>query len=208
MILRNFSLFLTCYLLGVCTVHAAGNAAAGSAQYALCGTCHGSSGEGVSTLNAPKIAGLSYDYLVRQLMNYRRGIRGTHENDSAGMQMKSMADSLKSIQEVEDIAAYVASLPDAKVTATVQGDVISGKNYWVVCSGCHGVDGLGNAALGAPRLIGMSDWYLVRQLNNYKKGLRGADPKDRYGQQMIGMANMLPDEKSIKDVVSYIQTLE
>ncbi len=42
----------------------------------------------------------------------------------------------------------------------------------------------GNLALNSPRLADQDDWYLVRQLQNYKSGLRGSNPKDVYGMQM------------------------
>ena len=54
----------------------------------------------------------------------------------------------------------------------------------------------------------MSDWYMVTQLKNFRKGVRGAHAKDPYGPQMISMAAILTDDKSINDVVGYINTLK
>lgn len=195
------------WLMGSASVYAEADPEAGKTQYSLCAACHGANGEGNPVMKAPKLAGLSTDYLVKQLMNFRQGIRGTHAEDVAGMQMKSAADSLTDTQAVEDVASYVGSLADVDISSTLKGEAANGKMYWVVCSGCHGVNGLGNPALGAPRLQGMSDWYLVQQLKNYKSGLRGSHPEDKLGQQMIGMANMLPDDKSIVDLITYIRTL-
>jgi cytochrome c oxidase subunit 2 len=53
----------------------------------------------------------------------------------------------------------------------------------------------------------MTDWYLARQLQNFKDGIRGAHPTDYYGYQMGLMANVLQDEQAIKDLVAYINTL-
>jgi len=57
-------------------------------------------------------------------------------------------------------------------------------------------------------LAGQPDWYLLTQLENYRVGARGGDPRDPVGQQMASFANMLLDEQAIKDVVTYISTFE
>jgi cytochrome c553 len=62
--------------------------------------------------------------------------------------------------------------------------------------------------MAGPRLAGQSDWYLVRQLQNYRKGLRGYDPRDIFGNQMKPMAMTLASDQAINDVVAYINTLQ
>ena len=57
---------------------------------------------------------------------------------------------------------------------------------------------------GSPRC---RDWYLVRQLENFQHGIRGTHRQDYYGWQMATMADSLKDERSINDVVAYINTL-
>jgi len=59
----------------------------------------------------------------------------------------------------------------------------------------------------APALAGMSDWYLVTQLKNFKHGIRGAHATDRYGPQMASMTGMLTNDQAIDDIVAYINTL-
>ncbi|MBT78664.1 MAG: cytochrome c oxidase subunit II, partial [Chromatiales bacterium] len=76
------------------------------------------------------------------------------------------------------------------------------------CSACHGVDGKGNEALGSPDLTIPNDWYLVRQLRNFKSGRRGSHPGDTYGMQMRASMQLLADNEAIIDVVSYINTLQ
>jgi len=61
--------------------------------------------------------------------------------------------------------------------------------------------------MNAPRLKGMSDWYLVTQLKNFRDGIRGAHPQDMYGSQMALMAAMFTDDQLISDLVAYIGTL-
>ena len=82
-----------------------------------------------------------------------------------------------------------------------------GEDIFVTCESCHGDEGQGIWALNAPRLNGVNDWYLVRQLNNYKQGIRGSHPQDLYGKQMTLMAGVLRDDQAIKDLVAYINTL-
>jgi cytochrome c oxidase subunit 2 len=53
----------------------------------------------------------------------------------------------------------------------------------------------------------MSDWYLVRQLGNFRDRIRGAHDADIYGDQMYMLAASLRDERAINDVVAYINTL-
>ena len=61
--------------------------------------------------------------------------------------------------------------------------------------------------MNAPRLSGGNDWYLARQLENYKNGIRGSHPSDLYGKQMKLITGVFRDDQAIKDVVAYINTL-
>ena len=78
---------------------------------------------------------------------------------------------------------------------------------YAVCAYCHGDDGMGNQALNAPRLAGMSDWYLARQLQNFKSGVRGAHPQDYYGFQMGLMGQSLHSDQAVDNIIAYINTL-
>lgn len=71
------------------------------------------------------------------------------------------------------------------------------------CTTCHGADGRGNEGVRAPRLAGMEPWYLKRQLENYRDGIRGAHPDDIEGLAMQPMAAMLTDA-SIQDIIEWV----
>ena len=116
--------------------------------------------------------------------------------------------TLPSDQAMADISAYVNSLQGPVPETTVQGDVTAGKASYAVCVSCHGPNGEGNKDLNAPKISGMQDWYIVRQLQYFKKRIRGANPKDTYGMQMAPMAMTLPDDKAIENVAAYISTLK
>ena len=183
-----------------------GQAQRGAATYGVCAACHGTTGMGNPDLNAPKIAGQEDWYIRRQIANYNNGLRGT-EGDIYGAQMAPMARVLATPGMTEDVIAYIQSLPDEAAEQTVFGDVDRGAELFQTCAVCHGSDGSGNWNSNAPRLAGMTDWYLVRQLQNFKQQIRGGHDDDIYGDQMYMLANVLRDETAINDVVAYINTL-
>lgn len=87
------------------------------------------------------------------------------------------------------------------------GDAQLGSAMYQVCAACHGAAGEGNAQLNAPALAGQSRWYLKRQLQHYQQGIRGSNEGDVYGAQMVAMANMLQDEHTLANVLSFIDSL-
>ncbi len=184
-----------------------GDVALGAAMYPICAACHGANGEGNVALNAPRIAGQEAWYVARQLDHFKSGYRGADAQDTFGQQMAPMAAVLADDQTVRNVAAYVASLPATAASATLVGDVAEGKDLYLTCSSCHGEMGQGNYATNSPRLAGQDDWYLLRQLQNFKHQVRGFDRRDTYGPQMALMTKMLRDEQAMTDVLAYIGTL-
>ena len=184
----------------------AGNPALGAASYALCAACHGAQGEGLVALNSPKLSGQDPSYLKRQIQNYKLGRRGTHNDDVYGLQMAPMAATLVNDAIIDNVIAYIGTLPDTPAPATVDGDIEHGAELYVVCANCHGADGMG-IQMNAPRQAGISDWYLLNQLKNFKSGVRGEHPADLHGKQMGFMSRTLHDEQAMRDVVAYINTL-
>jgi cytochrome c oxidase subunit 2 len=87
------------------------------------------------------------------------------------------------------------------------GDAARGKTLFATCGACHGASAEGMEALNAPKLAGQEEWYIVRQLQNFKKGIRGSNPNDVYGQQMAPMAQTLADDQAMADVAAYIKSL-
>ena len=182
--------------------------AAGQAQFAVCSACHGAQGEGNQMLNAPRLAGQSSWYLKRQLKNFKHGLRGADSSDSFGAQMAPMAATLADDTAIDNVVAYIGSLPATDAPATMAGDEARGEEIFITCKSCHGLLAQGIWSMNAPRLSGTDDWYLARQLENYKKGIRGAHPADLYGKQMTLVTGVLRDDQAIKDLVAYINTLQ
>lgn len=202
------AVLVTLSLLGFTGIAGAADLEKGKAAYEVCAACHGADGAGNQALNAPRIAGMPAWYTARQLENFKAGLRGTDPKDTFGTQMRPMAMTLIDEAAVKNVSVYVESLSGAKAPATVKGDAEKGKAAYATCAACHGPAGAGNEAMNAPPLAGQSDWYVVRQLQAYKSGLRGSNPKDTFGMQMKPMAMMLATDEAVNDVAAYIATLD
>jgi len=185
---------------------APGNAVAGGALYAVCAACHGAKGEGNLAMNAPRLSGQGAWYLERQLRLFKQGMRGTHDKDAFGKMMAPMAATLADDAALADVSAYIAALQDTRAAATIHGNVDAGRRLYATCAACHGADGQGIAATNAPRLQGMSDWYMARQLKNFRDGVRGTHAQDIYGAQMALVAGMLNDDVAVGDVLAYLNS--
>ena len=183
--------------------------APGQEIFELCVQCHGPTAAGTRELNAPSIAGLPKWYVMAQLKKFRTGARGTHWQDIGGMQMRPMAISFHNDGDLEAVAGYVASLPRPSVAPQLAGgNAEHGKTLFTPCTACHGPEAAGNEQLKAPPLRAASDWYLAKQLEHFKAGVRGANPLDLEGAQMRPMAATLVDEQAVKDVVAYISSMK
>jgi cytochrome c oxidase cbb3-type subunit 3 len=86
-------------------------------------------------------------------------------------QMPPMAAAVGTPDDVKNVANYVLSLsgsPHDSVRAAL------GKTKFTVCAGCHGADGKGNQALGAPNLSdniwlhGYGETAIINMVNNGK----------------------------------------
>jgi cytochrome c oxidase cbb3-type subunit 3 len=91
--------------------------------------------------------------------------------------MPPMAAAVGSDKDVHDVANYVLSLsgsPNNSISA------YSGKQKFVVCAACHGADGKGNQAIGAPNLTdqtwlhGYGEDAIVAMVHNGKTNVMPA----------------------------------
>jgi cytochrome c oxidase subunit 2 len=179
----------------------------GEDLYGLCTQCHGPQGAGDQRALAPSIGGLEEWYVTAQLHNFKKGLRGMHPDDVGGLRMHPMSLALKTDEDIQAVARYVASLPTATPTQTIEGNAAAGAASYVTCAACHGADGAGNQAMNAPRLVGTSDWYLVESLRKFQAGIRGGNPANTNAVMMRGMALSLKDDQAIRDVVAHVLTL-
>ena len=186
----------------------AGDPQQGAALFATCTACHGEQAQGNRELNAPKLAGQASWYLARQLRDFKAGVRGTHEKDVYGQQMVPFANLLADDAAIRNVVAYIATLPDTQPATTLAGgDARRGRMLYENCSACHGPQGQGVWSTYAPRLAGMSDWYMERQLQNFRSGIRGGHPQDFYGAQMGAIAKSLTKDEAVSDVMAHVRNL-
>lgn len=151
------------------TASLVGDAAAGQAQVAVCGACHGPDGNSLVP-TFPKLAGLGEKYLLKQLKDIRDGRRP----------VPTMAGQLdgKSNQDLADIAAYYDSQArtggqtDPALLALGEAVYRGGipERNIAACTACHSPSGQGNAPAGFPALAGQHAEYIVAQLTAYRKG--------------------------------------
>ena len=187
----------------------AGDADAGKSLFPVCTACHGPTGQGNQAMNAPKLAGQESWYLIKQMELFQMDARGTAPGDMHGMQMGAMAKGpqLKGEEALNNLAAYIGTFPDTPPPVTVSGDAQAGKPLYLVCAACHGDKAQGNEAMAGPRLAGQNDWYLVSQINKFKKGQRGYHNADHGGRQMRPMVATLTSDEAVNNVVAYINSL-
>ena len=180
------------------------------AQYAVCTACHGAVGRGQS--GAQRAAARGPGGLVparASCTHFRDGLRGAHERDTYGAQMRAFASMLPDDAAIRNIAAYIESLPGQRAA----GDASTATS--TAAGACTRPAPPATAprarASGRSTRRGsrdMSDWYLVRQLRTSSMASAAPHRQDYYGWQMATMADSLKDERSINDVVAYINTLE
>tara|TARA_R110000744_G_scaffold87148_2_gene170250 strand:+ start:754 stop:1368 length:615 start_codon:yes stop_codon:yes gene_type:complete len=172
-----------------------------------CTVCHGSQLKGNENIKAPRLGGLSRWYIERQLNNFKQGIRGAHTNDVTGSEMQAMTRHLTP-SDITAIASWIGKTESSAPQATIHGDIDAGRKLYQGCAACHGASGAGNQAMGAPRLSGINDWYLLSQINHFRQGVRGNDKKDIYGQQMKAAASMVQTDPDAVNLAAYISQLK
>lgn len=144
-----------------------------------CSTCHGSDARG--GLGFPNLTdgdwlwGGTPEDIVATITDGREGI------------MPPMAAAVGTAEDVRNVANYVLSLsgsPHDNIAAQL------GKAKFVACAACHGADGKGNTALGAPNLTdrtwlhGWGEDLIVRAINNGWQNQMPAQ-KSRLGEEQI-----------------------
>jgi cytochrome c553 len=82
-----------------------------------------------------------------------------------------------------------------------------GQEVFETCVPCHNADGSGNLSIGAPNIAGMKEWYVERELEKFRAGVRGMHFNDVEGMRMRPMALSLSSQDDVKAVAHYVETL-
>ena len=182
-------------------------AAAGDSYQTHCAQCHGTEAQGNEALRAPNLSLLSERYIKRQLQGFKEGWRSS---DDSYTQSMIAAIAPLDAPTLASATTAISALPDSGAAAPSAevGNVARGRDlYTAYCGACHGTNAVGNDALGAPNLLGLSGDYLKRQYLHFAESRRGAHPDDRYGQQMARLSKALKDPQLIDDVTAYVVSL-
>lgn len=75
------------------------------------------------------------------------------------------------------------------------------------CAPCHTASGMGKPNVAAPAIAGLPQWYVQRQLENYRGDLRGYHYDDIEGMRMKPMARTLMSEGDVALVAEYVSNL-
>lgn len=163
----------------------------GKGYYTSCAGCHAPQGEGYPEMSGPGLAGLSAEYIAKQLRLYRTGERGS-AGDAFGGLMTNRATALPGDVALSDVSAYIASLPPRPNGRPAA----SGEHPGVeTCTACHAESARASAGNEAPPLSNLGTAYIERQLRNYRSGVRGSGRNDSSGQQMQTIAKSLPEDQ-------------
>lgn len=152
----------------------AGDATKGKEKSVQCVACHAVDGNSPLAMN-PKLAGQSAKYIVKQLKEFKSGVR---ENAI----MAPMAAAL-SEEDMADIAAFYAS-QKIQFAAVPDEYIELGQRLYragdadrdiPACMACHGPSGKGMAVAGFPSLGGQHPDYTKAQLLAFRSGERNND---------------------------------
>ena len=193
---KNTKIAVVIMTLGLsCALAAAeGNVERGEKLAYTCLGCHGIEGyrNAYPSYRVPKLGGQKAAYLATAIQGYRDGTR-------AHPTMKAQASSL-SDQQIEDLAAYLASIGNSTVAAG--GSNTTGIEAMATCVACHGQNGI-SVSPTWPTLAGQHEDYLLHALNQYRDGTRT-------DTVMSQMAAALSDDdvELLADYFSHLEGLE
>jgi cytochrome c553 len=139
----------------------------------VCFLCHGSEGESSSEV-FPRLAGQHWEYIAKQLENFKTGKRKS--TAMADMVAKLKPDEMVALGHYfEKMSVPAEPAKDSDLAAVGHYIYHAGNKYSGVaaCASCHGKDGLGTAAL--PRLAGQYASYVESQLKSFGKRERTND---------------------------------
>jgi len=146
-----------------------------------CAQCHGADAHGskgfpdLTQSGASRLATSSPDSIEQTITNGRQGM------------MPPMAAAVGTAEDVKNVANYVLSLSDSPNNSVAAQ---LGKPKFAVCAACHGPEGKGNQAIGAPNLtdkVWLHGWGEQAIVNMVTQGKINVMPaqKERLASEQI-----------------------
>ena len=199
-----FSALLLTSLATPASALGVGNAMSGRVLAERCAACHGWEGRSTSD-DFPHLAGQHEQYLLKQLHNYRDGIR--QDPIMNAVQLEGISD-----QELADLAAwYAAQTPVEGVARSSDEQIDLGERIYyggiksigvAACIACHGPTGQGNPLANFPVIAGQHARYLAKTLKQFRARQRNNDPQEA----MRHLMRRITDEE-IDAVSHYLEGL-
>ncbi len=165
----------------------------------VCAACHGADGNSTINLN-PKLAGQHPEYLLKQLLNFKEGVR-------KNAVMESIVANLTK-EELQELAKFYASKKQTLAKAKSNGAGSLGEKIYrggiaatgvPACASCHGANGAGMPKQ-YPRVAGQHADYALQQLRTFRTAERANAP------MMMTIAAKLTDAE-MRAVADYMQGL-
>lgn len=209
--MKKFALTLTILFgfVGTTSATMKGDAEAGKTKSITCTACHGTDGNKTLDGSYPKLAGQNAEYLVKQLIEFKKASETAGKEGRNNVVMNGQAAML-SEQDMHDISAYFASL-NMSAGATPEDVIAQGKLLYTAgdasraipaCTACHGPRGEGLGLAGFPRIAYQNETYIQNQLKQFRDGTRAND----MNKMMRDIASKLTDA-DIEILSKYMQGL-
>ncbi|TAJ22853.1 MAG: cytochrome c4 [Rugosibacter sp.] len=210
-------LFALIFAVITCGAHAAGTGKASTHKAPMgdatrgkeiattvCAACHGVDGNSLIPIN-PTLAGQSYDYLLKQMTNFKAidGQPALRANAVMGGMIAPY-----DLGQMRDLAAYFAAQTAKPGTAKNEATVKLGQTIYrrgisdkglPACASCHGPRGAGIPAQ-YPRVSGQHADYAEAQLKAFREGTRANDPARIMRTIALKMTD--PEIKAVTDYMA------
>lgn len=189
-----------------------GNAGAGSKiAHGTCSACHGPDGNSIGGI-FPNLAGQNYNYLLKQLEEFRSGIR----NQQPMATIITTVPAAKDDKNLRDLATYYSEQTLKRKPAgskvISKSEIEKGyrlfaagsrRQHLPACAACHMPDGGGMAPMAVPYLAGQHSAYILAQLQAFSSGKR-----DNSFQHVMGIIAHRMSNADMQAVADYVSLME
>jgi len=178
-----------------------------TSKLSRCVTCHTITGNSVVP-TWPKLAEQHYDYMVKQLFEFKKGKNGDRFDPTMLGMLQGVTEN-ELYELAEHFSKQVLEKSKIKFDQTkfdsgkkiyVYGD---DENKLVSCYGCHGLDGTGNKLANFPNLKWQHKEYLITQMKKFKSGDRSNDTNGIMRDIMLNIS-----DEQIDAVATYISFMD
>lgn len=165
----------------------------------VCAACHGHDGNSIQP-DKPSLAGQGYEYLLKQLTNFKSG-------DRKNVIMTGVVEKLNA-DDIKNLATYFSEQVKKPGTSRDMEKALMGQKIFrggvqgsgvPACASCHGATAMG-IPVKFPRLAGQQTQYVLNQLNNFRSGQRSNDAAK---MMRVIASRMTPQE--MEAVAQYVQ---